>query len=182
MRTDGARISFLLAVVLLGCGTPATAQLSVGARVLAAQPVGDRGEGLDAGVGFGVDVGYDLRPGLSLYAGFSRTTFPVEGVEGADRVDSGIDAGVVTTRDLGGVPLRFRGGIVLHEAETHLAGREGGEDDGESGVGLESGVGVLLRLGRHLALTPGLAYTAYPQGDPGGVSQLRVEVGARSRL
>jgi hypothetical protein len=178
----------LAAAAALACAAPVTAQLrgsafSVGGRVLAARPVGDRGEGLDAGRGFGFDVGYEARPGLAVYAGFSRTVFHVEtAVGGADRVDSGADVGVLTTRSLGGVPLWFRGGLVLHEAETHLASGEGdGQDDGRSGIGLESGIGVALRLGRHLALLPGVAYTAYPVGDPGGISHLRAEVGLRLR-
>lgn len=178
----------LLALAALACSTPAAAQLrasdlSVGGRALAARPVGDRGEGLDAGTGFGFDVGYDVRPGLTLYAGFSRAVFPVAGSAGdADRVDSGIDAGVLTTPTVGGVPLWLRGGIVLHEVETHLASGGGdGLDDGESGIGLESGAGLALRLGRRLLLLPGVAYTAYPVGDPGGVSHLRAELGVRLR-
>lgn len=181
MRTESVRTVLLAAAALLACAVPAAAQLSVGARALAARPVGERGDRLEPGAGLGFDVGYDLRPGLTLYAGYSRTTFPVERTEGADVVDSGIDAGVVTTRAAGGVPLWFRAGVVLHEAETHLASRGGGEDDGESGLGLESGVGVLLRLGPNVSLTPGFMYTAYPMGDLGGVSHLRTEVGVRLR-
>lgn len=181
--------TFALAVAAaLACAAPAAAQaatsgFSLGGWVLAAHPVGDRGEGLDAGAGFGFDVGYQLRPGVILYAGFSRIAFPVEeAAEEADRVDSGIDLGVLVARPVGGVALWFRGGVVVHEAETHLASDGGdGLDDGRSGVGLESGVGVALRLGRHLALVPGVAYTAYPLGDPGGVSHLRAELGLRLR-
>ncbi len=172
----------------LACAAPAAAQaraadFSLGGRVLAARPVGDRGEGLDAGAGFGLDVGYELRPGLTVYAGFSRTAFPADAdAEEADRVDSGIDLGVRVARPVGGVPLWFRGGVVVHEAETHLASGGGdGLDDGRSGIGLESGAGVALRLGRHFTLLPGVAYTAYPGGDPGGVPHLRAEVGLRLR-
>lgn len=182
------RFGLLTALAALACAAPAAAQLrasdfSFGGRVLAARPVGERGEGLDAGTGFGFDVGYDIGPGLMLYAGFSRTVFPVEdSTEDADRVDSGIDAGVLTMPRIGGVPLWLRGGVVLHEAETHLASGGGdGLDDGESGPGLESGAGVALWLGRHLLLLPGVAYTAYPVGDSGGVSHLRAELGVRLR-
>jgi hypothetical protein len=178
----------LLALAALACSAPAAAQLrasdfSLGGRVLVARPVGERGEGLDAGTGFGFDVGYELRPGLVVYAGFSRTVFPLaDAADEADRVDSGLDAGVLTTSRIGGVPLWLRGGVVLHEAETHLASGGGdGLDDGESGPGLESGFGLALRLGRRLLLLPGVAYTAYPVGDPGGVSHLRAEVGLRLR-
>jgi hypothetical protein len=187
MRGSGRPFA-LAAAAALACAAPAVAQLrasafSAGGRVLAARPVGDRGDGLDAGRGFGFDVGYEARPGLAVYAGFSRTVFPVEtAVGGTDRVDSGVDVGVLATRTLAGVPLWFRGGLVLHEAETHLASGQGdGQDDGRSGVGLESGTGVALRLGRHLALLPGVACTAYPVGDPGGVSHLRAELGLRLR-
>lgn len=187
MRRSG-RCFALAAAAALACAAPAAAQLrasafSVGGRVLAARPVGDRGEGLDGGTGFGFDVGYEPRPGLMVYAGFSRAVFPVEtAVGGTDRVDSGADVGVLTTRSLARVPLWFRGGLVVHEAETHLASGEGdGQDDGRSGVGLESGIGVALRLGRHLVLLPGAAYTAYPVGDPGGVPHLRAELGLRLR-
>ena len=177
----------LLGIAALACAAPAAAQLhasgfSVGGRVLAGRPVGERGEGLGAGMGFGVDAGWELWPGLTLYAGFSRTSFPVEdAADEADRVDSGIDLGVLTLPTVAGVPLWLRGGVVLHEAETHLASDDGGLDDGESGLGLESGVGLALRLGRHLLLLPGVAYTAFPVGDPGGVSHLRAEVGVRLR-
>ncbi|HEV2150535.1 MAG TPA: outer membrane beta-barrel protein [Longimicrobiaceae bacterium] len=177
----------LCGCALLACAGSAQAQggasaLSLGGRVLAAAPVGDRGAGLETGVGFGVDAGYEVRPGLVVYAGYSRTVFPVE-QEGrdADRVDSGIDLGVLTRRPVGGVPLWFRGGIVFHEAETHLRSGGGGLDDGTTGVGLESGVGAEVRLGRHVMLLPGVGYTAYPVGDPGGVSHLRAEVGVRLR-
>ena len=180
--------TLLPALLALACAAPAAAQLrasalSVGGRVLAARPVGGRGEGLDAGTGFGFDAGYELRPGLTLYAGFSRMVFAVEtAVEAADRVDSGMDVGVLLARSAGGVPLWLRGGLTLHEAETHLASGGGdGLDDGRSGIGLESGAGVALRLGRRLVLLPGVAYTAYPLGDPGGVTHLRAEVGARLR-
>jgi hypothetical protein len=180
--------TLLPALLALACAAPAAAQLrasalSVGGRVLAAGPVGGRGEGLDAGTGFGIDAGYELRPGLTVYAGFSRTIFAVGGAaEATDRVDSGVDAGVLLARSAGGVPLWLRGGVTLHEAETHLASGGGdGLDDGRSGIGLESGAGVELRLGRRLALLPGVAYTAYPLGDPGGVTHLRVELGARLR-
>ena len=124
-----------------------------------------------------------MRPGLAVHAGFSRTVFPAGGsAEKTDRVDSGLDVGVLTTPTVRGVPLWLRGGVVLHEAETHLASGGGdGLDDGESGLGLESGAGLALRVGRHLLLLPGVAYTAYPVGDPGGVSHLRAEVGLRLR-
>lgn len=187
MRLRGRSLAPAVAAAL-ACAAPAAAQLrasalSVGARVLAAKPAGDRGGGLGAGTGFGVDVGYELRPGLGVYAGFSRTVFPVEtAVAGTDRVDSGVDVGVLLAGSAGGVPLLLRGGVTLHEAETHLASGGGdGLDDGRSGIGLESGVGVELRLGRRLALLPGVACTAYPVGDPGGVSQLRAELGVRLR-
>jgi len=176
----------LPALLALACAAPAAAQLrasalSVGGRVLAARPVGDRGEGLDAGTGFGIDAGYELRPGLTLYAGFSRVVFRVRGAaEAADRVDSGADAGVLLARSAGGVPLWLRGGLALHEAETHLASAGGdGLDDGRSAVGLEGGAGVAIRLGRRLVLLPGVAYAAYPPGGSGGVTQLRAELGAR---
>ena len=187
MRRSGCCLA-LAAAAVLACASPTAAQgrvsaFSVGGRVLAARPVGDRGRGLDAGGGAGFDIGYEARPGLAVYAGLSRTVFPLEtAVGGTDRVDSGVDVGVRTTRSLGGVPLWFRGGLVVHEAETHLASGEGdGQDDGRSGVGLESGIGVALRLGRRLALLPGIAYTAYPVGDPGGVSHLRAELRLRFR-
>lgn len=180
--------ALLPTLLALACAAPAAAQLrasafSLGVRVLAARPVGARGEGLGAGTGFGFDVGYPLRPGLTLYAGFCRVVFPVRGAaEATDRVDSGVDAGVLLARPAGGVPLWLRGGVTLHEAETHLASAGGdGLDDGASGIGLESGAGVELRLGRRLILLPGVAYTAYPLGDPGGVTQLRAELGARLR-
>jgi hypothetical protein len=187
MRRSG-RTVVLCGCALLACAGSARAQggasaLSVGGRVLAAMPVGGRGAGLETGTGFGVDAGYDVRPGWTVYAGYSRTAFPVE-AEGRDldRVDSGVDVGVRTQRTVGGVPLWLRGGIVFHEAETHLrSGGGDGLDDGKTGVGLESGLGVNVQLGRHLALLPGVAYTAYPVGDPGGVSHLRAEVGVRLR-
>ncbi len=172
----------------LACAAPAAAQLrasglSLGGRVLAARPAGGRGEGLGAGTGFGFDAGYDLRPGLTLHAGFSRVVFAVGGAaQATDRVDSGVDVGVLLARPAGGIPLWLRGGLTLHETETHLASAGGdGLDDGRSGIGLEGGAGVELRLARRLVLLPGVAYTAYPAGDPGGVTQLRAELGARIR-
>lgn len=180
-----ARRLALVVPALLACGSPAAAQgaISAGGRVLAAGPVGDRGAELGTGTGFGVDAGYEVRPGLTVYAGYSRAVFPVE-QEGPslDRVDSGVDLGVLTERPVGGVPLWFRGGIVFHEAETHLrSGGGDGLDDGETGVGLESGIGLALRLGRRVELMPGVVYAAYPVGDPGGVTHLRAEVGVRLR-
>ncbi len=181
------RTAPLLALALLACTAPARAQLrpsafSVGGRVHAAIPLGSRGEGLDAGTGFGIDAAYELGPGFLVYLGFSRTSFPVSGAGGTDRVDSGVDVGILTQRPVGGIPLRFRAGLVLHEAETHEASAGGdGLDDGKTGVGLESGIGVLFRLGRRLDLVPGVTHTAYTRGAPGGVTHLRAELTARLR-
>jgi len=183
----GNRSLVFCAAALLAYAAPARAQfrpaaLSVGARVLGALPVGARGKGLKAGRGFGVDVGLEVRPGWTVYAGFSRTGFPLRETDGDRRVDSGADLGIMASGALGGVPLWSRYGLVFHEAETHLASGHGdGLDDGRSGLGLETGVGVTLRLGRHTALAPGVAYTAYPLGETGGISHLRAEVGARLR-
>ncbi|HEX2190233.1 MAG TPA: hypothetical protein VHG51_15100 [Longimicrobiaceae bacterium] len=185
-RPDARPIACVVAV-LLACAAPAAAQdlsaLSVGGRVLATHPVGERGAGLDGGTGFGLDVGWELRPGLTLYAGYARTVFPVEGAaDAADRVDSGIGLGVLTRRPVAGVPLWFRFGLLLHVAETRLASGGGdGLDDGWTGAGLESGVGVALRVGRRVELLPGVLYAAYPVGGPGGVSHLRGEAGVRFR-
>ncbi|HEX2095202.1 MAG TPA: hypothetical protein VHG28_22590 [Longimicrobiaceae bacterium] len=183
---DGALPLLVLACV--GWGAPARAQLpaspfSVGARVFAAEPT-DREDGpLERGTGFGVDAGYTLRSGFTLYAGFSRITFPLEDAgEGADKVDSGVDLGVLSGRPFGGIPFWFRAGVVFHEAETHLESAGGdGQNDGKTGIGVDGGVGVLVRLGRHLAVTPGIGYTAYPIGDPGGATHVRAELGVRVR-
>lgn len=190
MRRSG-RCFALAAVAALACAAPAAAQgrvsdFSVGGRVLVAEPVDDRYGELGTGAGFGLDVGYQVRPGVMLYAGFSRIAFPVEeAAEEADRVDSGIDLGVLVTLPEGGVPLLWlRGGVVVHEAETHLASGGGdGLDDGQSGRGLEGGMGLGLRLGRHVTLLPGVVFTTYPfvRGGGSGVSHLRGELGVRLR-
>lgn len=181
----------LAAVTVLACAAPAAAQgrardYSIGGRVLVAEPLEEYYDVLGAGAGFGLDLGYQVRPGVTLYAGFSRTRFPVkEAAEETDRVDSGIDLGVLVTLPEGGVPLLWlRSGVVVHEAETHLASGGGdGVDDGRSGKGLEGGIGLGLRLGRHVTLLPGVVYTSYPFVNRGGsgVSHLRGELGVRLR-
>lgn len=175
------------AAALLACAGPAGAQIrpaafSVGARVLGALPISSRSEILRKATGFGVDLGVEVLPGWSVYAGFSRTAFPLENRAGEWRVDSGADVGVTTEAVVGGLPLWARYGLVFHEAETHLGSARGdGEDDGKTGMGLETAFGVLFASGPHLAVRPGVAYTAYPLGEAGGVSHVRAELGVRIR-
>jgi hypothetical protein len=179
------RVRMLAAAVVAGAAvaaSPAAAQspipFAVEARGGLAFPAADLNPHAEMGVGYGATVTVQLLPNYGLYGGWSRTEFPLE-QEGARATDSGFALGLTAAYPglLGGVTPYFGSGILFHDLEVeNLVVPEG-----DRGLGVELGGGVVLPLGQRVRVTPGLGYRWYtaPFVDNASatISYLSVSVG-----
>jgi hypothetical protein len=137
---------------------------------------------VDGGLSTEVSVTLTPLPFVSVYGAWQKVEFEREGSEGSVITDEGWSGGVRLSVPLPVVPIDpwIRAGVLTHELEA--GGLTGG---GDRGVGVEVGGGLRFRLGRGVALTPGVSWTRYGFDDDAvadgkvNVEYLRVDVGAR---
>lgn len=136
---------------------------------------------------FGVSAAYAPTRVLEVYAGYSRTAFGCDMgfCSGRDMTftSSGVDAGVRLSAPVIGRPW-LRAGIVSHTLDYDSSPPEGEARSGQagSGTGFDLGAGVEVRLGRMLAVTPGVRYLRYGAAGGDGVAMLVGDVGLRIRM
>ena len=144
--------------------------LAVEARGSFAMPQGEWNddEQVGNGYGYGINARLQVFPLISLYGGWDRYSFDMEGDgEGSDfdAVDSGVSGGVYLSLPLSAVtgisPFAF-GGAVYNS--TTLAVSNGGvtiEAHSDEALGFEVGAGVAIPFAPTLSLTPGVRYRTH---------------------
>lgn len=164
----------VVAALALGAGTPQTAagqegRWSLEGRLGATLPTGDLSDDHTAGLALGADLMYTLDTNVTLYGGLGHHRFQCDGCA-VDISTTGIDAGVKLL--FGGnedaMPW-VRGGVLVHKP-----------DEGDWGVGLDSGVGIDWRVSDALTLVPALRYDTYD--DHGTLSWFTIDLGAHLHL
>ena len=185
------RIGWMLVVAAAFAG-PAAAQRGVAVEVRGGAGVGNHAAAASdfrsaPGPSFGATVAYAPLRAVEVYAGYSRTAFGCEGGFCAGRgmtfTSHGVDAGVRVALPVAASPW-LRAGIVSHTLDyaSSADGVDPSRGEAASGVGFELGGGVEVRLGRMLAVTPGVRYVRYGAADDDGVAMLVGDVGLRIRL
>ncbi len=178
----------LPAALALACAAAvapaAHAQLAIEARAGVARPSGemDVDAGTDGGFASEVSVTVGALPFVGLYGSWQKVEFEREGSSGSVVREEGWSGGVRVSVPTPFIPVDpwVRAGVISHELKA--AGLTGG---GDRGVGVELGGGLRFRLGRGVALTPGVNWTRYAFDDDAvddgtvNVEYLRVDVGVR---
>lgn len=142
----------VLFAALASAATAGSAQaqvlpLSVEPRIDAGIPVGDTGDVLETGFGFGINASLHLTPTFALYGGWSRFELGFKDnlslEDGADFEDDGFHLG-------GKVLLGTGGGVVMPYLQAGALFHEE--------TGFEAGGGLMYSVGSNLAVTPAATY------------------------
>lgn len=179
---------FLPAALALACAaafTPAArAQLAIEARGGIAQPQDALTSDVPADGGYATEVSVTVSalPFVGVYGAWQRAQFDREGSEGSVITDEGWAGGLRVAVPTPFIPIDpwIRAGVVTHELEAG-----GLTDGGDRGFGVEVGAGLRFRLGRGMALTPGVSWVRYSFRDDAvtddkvNVEYLRADVGLR---
>ena len=137
---------------------------------------------------FGATVSYAPLERVAVYAGYSRSSFGCDMgfCSGRDITftSQGVDAGVRVSLPVPVAGPWLRAGIVSHslDYEGTPIGAQAADGEAGSGLGFEAGGGLELRLGRRLAVTPGVRYVRYGSGGDDGVAMVVGDVGLRIRM
>jgi opacity protein-like surface antigen len=179
-----AASGLLAAVATFAMAGAAQAQLvpnltpfSVEVRAGAAFPKGEGTEGVNTGYTVGADLGVNVLPMVSLYGGYSRSTFGIEeGGEDGDITISGFDVGARVEIPTPLLPIDpwIKGGAVFHKVDID------GEDASERETGWEVGAGVGFGLIPKVTLSPSVTYTKI--GGDLDIEHVRAEVALRVRI
>ncbi len=145
--------------------------LSVEGRVDAAFPMGDFGDQVESGAGFGAGASLGIARGLGVYGTYSQTRFgvPPGSSDTPDATDTGFSVGL--TAALPGTGARVSpwvgGGVVFHGLELN-----GSDARIEEEMGFEVGGGLAVGVAPGVRLTPGVGYRRYEASVPalGGVA------------
>jgi opacity protein-like surface antigen len=184
------RFLWMMGIVALAAASPAGAQLAV--EVRGGAGVGNHAAsvskfGLEPGPSVGAALSWAPRPRVEVYAGYSRTGFGCTGgfcpERGIRFTSHGVDAGVRVRLPSAASPW-VRAGVVRH-ALDYGAAPDGVEPSGgraAGGTGFEVGGGLEVRVGRTLAVTPGIRYVRYGAAGDDGVAMLVADVGLRIRM
>ena len=142
--------ALLAALALAASAGSASAQvlpLAVEPRIDAGIPVGDTGDVLRTGFGFGVNASLHLTPTFAVYGGWSRFELGFKDnlnlENGADFEDDGWHLG-------GKVLLGTGGGVVMPYAQAAALFHEE--------TGFEAGGGLMYSVGGNLSVTPSATY------------------------
>ncbi len=117
--------------------------ISVEGRLDVGVPVGDSGDLLEPGVGFGITGALQLTPLFAIYGGYSKFSFDIDDSDVDVETDGGELGGRVTLGTGGGIynPF-FQFGALFHNEDT----------------GLEAGLGGFYPVGQNLSLMPMVRY------------------------
>ena len=189
-RGRGKRILWMV-IAAAAAGSPAAAQRGVAVEVRGGAGVGNHAAAatdfrFEPGPSYGATLSYPLPRTVEVYAGYSRTGFDCAGgfctAAGRTFTSHGVEAGVRASLPAAASPW-VRAGVVRHVLDYTSAPGDPDPSSGKAarGTGFELGGGVQLRLGRTLAITPGIRYVRYGAGDD-GVAMLVGDVGVRIRL
>jgi opacity protein-like surface antigen len=158
-------------------------------------PTGDFGESADdvgsveSGLTLGANATFHFTPLLGIYAGYTRNTFGVEGLDELDVIDEGFDAGLRVAIPTPLIPIDpyIKAGLVYNSLRYEFDGS--GEEfvDSDRSLGFEVGAGIGIGLGPKLSFTPQVTYSRYEpkydgESDDFKVEHLRLDVGLRLRL
>jgi opacity protein-like surface antigen len=132
-------------------------------------------EGVKTGYTIGADLGVNVMPAVSLYAGYSRSTFGEDGGDG-DATLSGFDVGARVEIPTPLIPIDpwIKAGAVFHKLDID------GEEASDRETGYELGAGVGFGLIPKVTLSPSVTYTKI--GGDLDASHVRAEVALRVRI
>jgi hypothetical protein len=180
---------FLPAALALACvatfAPTSHAQLAIEARGGIAQLRDAMTSDVPADGGYSTEVSVTVSalPFVGVYGAWQRAQFDREGGgEGSVITDEGWAGGVRVAVPTPFIPIDpwIRAGIVSHELEAG-----GLTDGGDRAFGVEVGGGLRFRVGRGIALTPGVSWVRYSfddetvTDDKVNVEYLRLDVGLR---
>lgn len=178
----------LAAAAALFCACAAVpdahAQLALEARAGIATPSTAFSGDVPADGGYATEASITVSalPFVGVYGAFQQAEFEREGSASSVIRDRGYAVGLRVSVPTPFIPIDpwIRGGLVSHEL------RAGGLDEGgDRGLGVEAAAGLRVRVGRGMALTPGVSWTRYSFDDETvadgtvNVEYLRVDVGLR---
>jgi hypothetical protein len=168
---------------LFAAGGTAQAQgifpLAVEARGAFAMPQGEWNDGDEIGNGFGYGINGRLQvfPLISIYGGWDRYSFDVDG--DSEATDTGLHAGGYISLPLSAVtgvsPFAFAG-VVYNSTELAFSGVTSSAES-DDGLGYEVGAGLAIPFAPTLSLTPAVRYRSHNAEFPsitGGDSELTV--------
>jgi hypothetical protein len=168
---------------LFAAGGTAQAQgifpLAVEARGAFAMPQGEWNDGDEIGNGFGYGINARLQvfPLISIYGGWDRYSFDVDG--DSEATDTGLHAGGYISLPLSAVtgvsPFAFAG--VVYNSTTRPFSGVTGSAESDDGLGYEVGAGLAIPFAPTLSLTPALRYRSHKAEFPsitGADSELTV--------
>ncbi|HEX2092469.1 MAG TPA: outer membrane beta-barrel protein [Longimicrobiaceae bacterium] len=179
-----------LSALALLAAAPAAAQLSMevrGGAGAGSYEATSAGFQLIPRPAMSASLDYAPTPLWSVYAGYTYAGFGCEEgfCRGVDPVftSRGIDAGVRFQLPHG---LWVRGGAVMHSLGIESRrGEETFSESSDAAFGLGAGVGIGVRLGNRVIITPGIGYTRYTADTADGsdgVALLTADVGLRISL
>jgi opacity protein-like surface antigen len=144
---------------------------------------------VENGVTYGANVTFHFMPMLGIYAGYTRNTFGVEGLDELDVTDEGFSAGLRVAVPTPLIPIDpyVKAGLVYNTLSFEFDGSGEGLTDSDRSLGFELGAGIGIGLGPKLSVTPQVTYTRYEpkydgESDDFKVEHIRLDVGLRLRL
>jgi opacity protein-like surface antigen len=179
VRKASLLIALLATAVVARADAQGIIPIAVEGRAGLALPQGDwnDADNVETGFGYGLNLRLQLLPLISVYGGWDRYSFGVEGAEEFDAVDSGLNLGGQISLPLSAVtgvsPFAFAG--ILYNRTTTVFESGGvmveGESDNE--LGYEVGAGLAFPFAPTLSLTPAVRYRSHTAEFPrGGADQL----------
>lgn len=173
----------VLALVAAAVAPAAQAQgiipIAVEGRAGLALPQGDwnDGDNLETGFGYGLNIRLQLMPLISVYGGWDRYSFGIEGSGDFDAVDSGLHLGGQLSLPLSALtgvsPFAFAGLVYNSTTMAFDNGTVSAEVESDSGFGYEVGAGLSFPFAPTLSLTPAVRYRShsaeFPAGEAGDV-------------
>jgi hypothetical protein len=175
-----ARIASVLApcLVLLALPGTGTAQWSVEGRVGAAVPLGDLGDDAQlaqtGGLGFGGDVMYTIQDYVSVYGGASHQRYTCDGCP-ARVISTGLQSGLKLLFDPTAPMVPWaRAGLLYHRPDV-------GGVEGDWHLGLDTGLGVDVRVGPGWFMVPAVRYKTYDADDM-SLNDLTIDFGLLVRF
>lgn len=163
---------------LLAVPSPAAGQWSVEARVGSAVPLADLGDDAvlaqTGGLTFGADVMYTIQGYVSVYGGASYQRYTCDGCP-ARVTSTGLQSGLKLVFDPTAEMVPWaRAGLLYHHPDV-------GGDGGDWHLGLDTGVGLDVRIHPSWFLVPAFRYKTY---DAEGVriDDLTIDFGVQVRL
>jgi hypothetical protein len=175
----GGCLTALVFALMIASPQGASAQWSLEGRAGAANPVGELAESptpQTVGMGAAGTLMYTFHPNVTAYGEAAGQWFTCDGCD-ADVLNWGLDGGLklVMAQDGRASPW-VRAGVAVQQVSPEDT------DEGDWGVGLDSGVGVDVLITDQLAVVPAVRFDTYRASEDMTVSYFTFDLGAHWHL